>query len=55
MKIILLTGQGGSALTDVEVNIAVPSNDTARIQEVHGLIIHLWCHALDQAFMDGEL
>ena len=55
MKTIILTGQGGSALADVEVNIAVPSNDTARIQEVHGLIIHLWCHALDQAFINGEL
>lgn len=58
MRIVLLTGQGGSTLKrrkDVEAAIVVPSKDTARIQEVHGLIIHLWCHALDQAFMDGEL
>ncbi|MBP9869436.1 SIS domain-containing protein [Patescibacteria group bacterium] len=58
MRIIVLTGRGGIRLKrrkSVSTCIAVPSNDTARIQEVHGLIIHLWCQAIDQAFVVGKL
>jgi D-sedoheptulose 7-phosphate isomerase len=33
---------------DADVCIGVQSNETARIQEVHDLIIHVWCQALDE-------
>ncbi len=45
---ILLTGPGGASLTnDADVVVAVPSDETARIQEMHELIYHGWCEFLD--------
>jgi D-sedoheptulose 7-phosphate isomerase len=44
-------GQGtpGGELSDLcDVLIAVPSEVTARIQEMHILIGHMWCKALEQ-------
>jgi D-sedoheptulose 7-phosphate isomerase len=46
-----LTGAAGAAgaLSDhCDVLIAVPSEVTARIQEMHILIGHMWCKALEQ-------
>lgn len=41
-----ITGQGGmGAVTDYEIRI--PSANTARIQEMHTLVIHAICEALD--------
>ncbi len=46
---VAFTGQGGGRLADlVELLIAVPSNDTARIQEMHILIGHMLCGVLEQ-------
>ena len=46
-----LSGKGGGAMNDAcELNIVVPSNDTARIQEMHILIIHSICQWVDNAF-----
>lgn len=37
-----LTGRGGGALAElVELNVCVPSDDVARIQEVHELVLHV--------------
>lgn len=48
MKVIVLTGLHGAALKDrADVAVAVPSEETARIQEVHGIIIHAWCEYVD--------
>jgi D-sedoheptulose 7-phosphate isomerase len=48
MRTILLTGSGGAGLVDqVDVCIAVCSTETARIQELHELIMHSWCEAID--------
>jgi len=44
----LLGRDGGPALALAGLAIVVPSNETARIQECHGLMIHLMCEALDQ-------
>ena len=33
-----------------DVMLKVPSNDTARIQEVHALIIHIICQSIDDSF-----
>jgi D-sedoheptulose 7-phosphate isomerase len=43
----LLGRDGGPAKQAAELPIVVPSEETARIQECHGLIIHLLCEGLD--------
>ena len=51
IKSVGLSGKGGGAMNDAcDINIVVPSNDTARIQEMHILIIHTICAAVDEAF-----
>jgi len=51
MHVIALTGRDGgkiaSLLNNDDVEIRVPSNITARIQEVHLLSIHCFCHQID--------
>ncbi len=49
IKIIALTGSKGSSLKNItDVAIIVPSEETARIQEVHGVIIHLLCELIEK-------
>lgn len=51
MHVVALTGKGGGEigqiLRDSDVHICVPSDRTARIQEVHLLTIHCLCDAID--------
>jgi D-sedoheptulose 7-phosphate isomerase len=51
IAVIALTGRDGGSieqeLNTHSVEIRVPSNVTARIQEVHLLIIHVLCELLD--------
>jgi D-sedoheptulose 7-phosphate isomerase len=51
MTVIALTGhQGGKIkemLSDTDVHICVPHERTARIQEVHLLVLHCLCDAVD--------
>lgn len=51
MTVVALTGRGGgklgALLTDTDVHICVPHERTARIQEVHGLVLHCLCDAVD--------
>ncbi|QDP00329.1 phosphoheptose isomerase [Thalassotalea sp. PS06] len=51
MKIIALTGKDGGEIAGLlgenDVEIRVPSNRTARIQEVHLLAIHCLCEIID--------
>jgi len=53
MPVIALTGRDGGtigqSLADGDVEIRVPSERTARIQEVHLLVIHCLCDAIDRA------
>lgn len=50
LKAIGLTGCGGGDLLRVcDAAIIVPSFVTARIQEMHILIGHMWCKALEQS------
>jgi D-sedoheptulose 7-phosphate isomerase len=42
-----LTGGGGRLASLADHPIAVPSSETARIQEMHILIIHLMCERID--------
>ena len=52
MTILALTGKtGGEAATLLrknDIELRVPNEETARIQEVHGLIIHCLCDLIDQ-------
>ena len=51
MTVVALTGRGGGKmrelLTETDVHICVPHERTARIQEVHLLVLHCLCDAVD--------
>jgi D-sedoheptulose 7-phosphate isomerase len=50
-KAIGLSGKGGGKMNDVcDLNIIVPSDDTARIQEMHILIGHILCQLVDNEY-----
>jgi D-sedoheptulose 7-phosphate isomerase len=50
MKTICLNGKHGGTINNLSLdsNIVIPSNETARIQEAHTNIIHIWCELIDQ-------
>ncbi len=51
LKTIGLLGKGGGKCAEIcDIPIVVPHNITARIQEVHILVIHTICAAVDEAF-----
>ncbi len=46
-----LSGRDGGLMSDAcDLNIIIPSDDTPRIQEMHILIGHTICQAIDDAF-----
>lgn len=48
---VALTGRGGGQVaTLVDHLIDVPHHDTARIQEVHAMIVHVLCQIVEEAF-----
>lgn len=50
-KVIGLTGAGGKKLASLcDACVMVPSARTARIQEAHITIAHIWCEMIDAAF-----
>jgi D-sedoheptulose 7-phosphate isomerase len=58
VKVVALTGNGGgkvaAALQADDVHICVPHNTTARIQEVHLLVLHCLCDAIDFQLFGGK-
>jgi D-sedoheptulose 7-phosphate isomerase len=58
MRVIALTGSGGGRTRDLlttrDVEICVPAVSTARIQEVHLLVIHCLCDLVDQNIASQE-
>jgi DnaA initiator-associating protein len=58
MKVIALSGKDGGALASVlqptDVELRVPSDITARIQETHLLIIHCLCDMIDFSLFSAE-
>ncbi|BAN24631.1 phosphoheptose isomerase [Caballeronia insecticola] len=58
MIVIALSGKGGGALSDVladtDIHICVPSERTARIQEVHLLAIHCLCDGIDAMLLGDD-
>jgi D-sedoheptulose 7-phosphate isomerase len=57
MQVVALTGKGGgqvgAMLRATDVHLCVPHERTARIQEVHLLMIHCLCDAIDNTLL-GE-
>ncbi len=54
MRVVLMDGKNGGAaaatIQPTDIELRVPSDSTARIQEVHLLIIHCLCDFIDKAF-----
>lgn len=57
MTVVALTGKGGgrvgAMLDEFDLHLCVPSDRTARIQEVHMLTLHCLCDGIDEALL-GE-
>lgn len=47
---VALTGAAGLVGAEADHVVRVPSTVTAHIQEVHLILIHVWCEAVDAAF-----
>jgi len=58
MRVVALTGKGGgrigALLRDADVHLCVPHDRTARIQEVHLLMLHCLCDAVDATLLGDE-
>ena len=58
MFVVALTGRDGgemaAALIDSDIEIRVPSERTARIQEVHLLVIHCLCDLIDRSLFPAD-
>ena len=57
MIVLCLTGNKGGKLAKLlngdDIEIRVPSDRTARIQEVHLLVIHCLCDIIDAILFEG--
>ena len=48
MKTLGLAGRdGGELAKGVDLCLTVPHQDTARIQEVHGMLVHFFCQMIE--------
>jgi D-sedoheptulose 7-phosphate isomerase len=58
MIVIALTGKGGgdvnAMLADTDLHLIVPADRTARIQEVHLLVIHCLCDGIDAMLLGDD-
>jgi D-sedoheptulose 7-phosphate isomerase len=58
MMVVALTGKGGGqmnqALREGDVHICVPHERTARIQEVHLLVLHCICDGVDTQLLGDQ-
>jgi len=58
MRIVALTGKGGgrigAMLSAADVELRVPHDRTARIQECHLLMIHCLCDAIDNTLLGDD-
>jgi D-sedoheptulose 7-phosphate isomerase len=57
MQVIALTGNDGGHMATLareeDVEIRVPSDSTARVQEVHILVVHCLCDLVDSQLLGG--
>lgn len=58
INVVALTGKGGGQITQIleanDVHVCVPSEQTARIQEVHLLCLHCLCDGIDSIILGDE-
>ena len=58
LRVVAMTGKGGGEIAELlretDVHICVPSDRTARIQEVHLLTIHCLCDGIDCLLLGVE-
>jgi D-sedoheptulose 7-phosphate isomerase len=58
MRVVALTGRSGGKIGNLlakeDVHICVPSDRTARIQEVHLLTLHCLCDGIDTLLLGAE-
>ncbi len=58
MRVVVLSGRDGGPLAPLlreqDIEIRVPAESTARIQEVHGLVIHCLCDLIDHQLLGQE-
>ncbi len=58
MTVVALTGKGGGkvghALRETDVHVCVPHDRTARIQEVHLLVLHCICDGVDAQLLGDQ-
>ena len=47
---VALTGAAGLIDATADFVVAVPSAETASIQEVHLMLLHAWCQGVDKVF-----
>jgi len=58
MRVVALTGRDGGQLAAIlnenDFNLCVPAKNTARVQEMHLLILHCLCDVIDHILLGGE-
>ncbi len=58
MRVIALTGKGGGKITDLltknDIHVCAPTERTARIQEIHLLVLHCLCDGIDCLLLGVE-
>jgi len=58
MSVVALTGRGGGQVAEIlretDVHICVPHERTARIQEVHILVLHCLCDGVDSQLLGTQ-
>ena len=58
MKVVAMTGRDGGRMAELygegDIEIRVPATRTARIQEVHLVIIHSLCDLIDTTLLGGN-
>lgn len=58
MRVVALSGRDGGQmagyLSENDIEVRVPSNRTARVQEVHLLVIHCICDLIDSTLLSGS-
>jgi D-sedoheptulose 7-phosphate isomerase len=58
LGVVALTGKGGGRIGNMlraaDVHLCVPHERTARIQEVHLLVLHCLCDAVDNALLGDD-
>jgi D-sedoheptulose 7-phosphate isomerase len=53
-SVVGMTGAKGKKLASLcDASLMVPSDRTARIQEAHITVAHIWCELVDEAIARG--